>query len=297
MERIVFWNKRWPTCQSSQSTFICVIFCPVFWLVQALRLPVTLPLLLHMLGTQHWGCLSAGSAPPACRQMLPCKSTFLFFCPVPVPPPTAACSSFQTALSPDATAPWHFPGCSFLTGCPFSLFCGFLCTSSQCHCCRFLVESLITDLLLSRLRGPFPELREMYPNPRHTPHAERGSESAPKKSWVNKFQEDGVIVPSTQTKKWRVMEAWQCVLWVSDDAWAKGQGGRSGILLAVEPGVCLRLRRLELWPPHREAELSWGEEAAWPGGITGRCSWHPGTCGGGGTAIWEEESPPWIDFR
>jgi len=76
----------------------------------------------------------------------------------------------------------------------------------------FLVESLITDLLLSRLRGPFPELRGVFPNPRHRPHVERGSESAPKKSWVNNFQEDEVIVPSTQTKKWRVMEAWHCVL-------------------------------------------------------------------------------------
>ena len=115
--------------------------------------------------------------------------------------------------SANASAPHTFPECSFLTSRLFSLICGVLCASSQRHCCRFLVESLITDLLLSRLRGPFLELREVYPNPRHRLHAERGSESAPKKSWVNKVQEDGIIVPSTQTKKWRVMEAWQCVLW------------------------------------------------------------------------------------
>lgn len=61
--------------------------------------------------------------------------------------------------------------------------------------------------------------------------------------------------------------------------------------------MCLRLRCLELWLPHREAELSWGEEAACPGAITGRGSLHPGKCGGGGTAIWKEKSPPRIDFR
>ena len=145
-------------------------------------------------------------------------------CPQPMPPP------------PDT-----FPECSFLTSRLFSLFCGILCTSSQCHCCHFLVESLITDLLLSRLRGPFLELREVYPNPRHRLHAERGSESAPKKSWVNKVQEDGIIVPSPQTKKWRVMDAWQCVLWpLWVKRWCLGQRPKwatPGILLAVDPVV------------------------------------------------------------
>ena len=98
-----------------------------------------------------------------------------------------------------------------------------------------------------------------------------------------------------------------CGPWeLRDDAWAKGQSGR---LLAFcllwtpwsrveqEPGVCSRPRRLELWLPHQEAELSWGEEAVCPDATTGRCSLHPGKCGGGGTMIWEEESPPWIDSR
>lgn len=119
--------------------------CHVFWLVPGSRAPSLPPHSCFMYLGHHTALVSyPSSALHARSQMHTCESTFLFLLLL-----LSGCLQLwcRHLLTHSLRAP-------ALAGCPSSLFSGVLWTSSQCpHC--LLAEGLVTDLLLSRLRGPW----------------------------------------------------------------------------------------------------------------------------------------------
>ena len=97
LERKAFWNRRWPTHQGSQSTFICVIFVLCSGWCQALGLPLSLPTpasrtwdtTLRLSRTLALPCTHADRCihanPPSCSSAP--RPQCLLWPPAPPPPP------------------------------------------------------------------------------------------------------------------------------------------------------------------------------------------------------------------